>query len=282
MEDPGCPTTLILGLSVARPTGSMASERFRGSEVVADTRETALGRRPRRRRLASMLGAWCAVALLSPAGCATRRLVPAQSDSAASAPALSATQAGVTVVAAPQAWKGARDVPLELTPVHLTIRNEGEQPVYVSRTDIVLVGSERQLRALSPALVDVRPVRTSLGLEPSSPLMPPPVPPAGNAFAVDRPTGDLSPGNQGLTAPHFNYREPMVPHGVDVEPNPREQMMTAALPQGAVDQQTMVSGFVYFDRLRKTGERLDLRVTVREHPGGPPLTTLSIPFRVER
>lgn len=85
-----------------------------------------------------------------------------------------------------------------------------------------------------------------------------------------------------MTAPHFNYREPMVPHGVDVEPNPREQMMTAALPQGAVDQQTMVSGFVYFDRLRKTGERLDLRVTVREHPGGPPLTTLSIPFRVER
>jgi hypothetical protein len=219
-------------------------------------------------RKARVLG----LAALLVAGCTPRQLVP-------EAP-LQAQNAGIRVSADTEAWDGAASVPLELTAVKLTVRNDSGRPVYFARSDVALRAESRELRALSPDTLEPHPVRTTLGIEPGTPWAPPPVPPAPiNDLAMQQSGQRDAPAANALQG--FAYREPSLPNGDQYGDPAQAEIREAALWDGVIASGEEASGFVYFDRLPKV-DRLDLQVTLRSAPGGKPVLQVTIPYRVQR
>ncbi|HLV65900.1 MAG TPA: hypothetical protein VKY73_08805 [Polyangiaceae bacterium] len=188
---------------------------------------------------------------------------------------------GIQVSAEPGAWKGAYAVPLELTPILITLTNGSSHPIRVRHEDFVLAGHEHTLRAQSPETIEPREVRASLGLEPGSPINPPPLPASSPRSAGETPNpGEAPPPPSAAPGPGF--REPSLHPAYSTREAIRTEVREAALPEGVLPAGHQVRGFVYFDRLPSDARSVELQIAVRQREQGAPLTVLRVPFRVER
>lgn len=220
------------------------------------------GRRPRRPRVGTGLAVVASAMLF--AACATRYLAPAH-DARRLAPdgtAVFDERDGIQVIADPQAWTGSLDVLDELIPVWVSITNRRARAIHVSPVDIELVGhgvraraelplslDPQPLRAEAPLSLDPQPLRTSVGPDPTMP---------DNRAAV--------------SSDQIQVRSD--------ESRLRDEIQKRGLRDAELDEGENASGFVYFERSSWDTGRVELRVTLRSRAGGPPVTSVKLPFSV--
>jgi hypothetical protein len=202
---------------------------------------------------------WIASAASLSMACAAAPVVPAKPDVA------TVELAGVRIFVSADSWQGDPANLSELyTPVLLRVENHSGKAVRIAYRDMRLHGSSgSRYRAVSPQQFSGIVPAAYSSFEPA----------VGPRFDHDRFFVD----------PEFSYREDSIPHDDGhyrrrPEPWATPDMIAEALPEGAVDDGGLVSGFVYFPALRK-GESADRFVMVLpDADGGPELGRVSIPF----
>jgi hypothetical protein len=189
------------------------------------------------------------VALTFLAACATTHIVPADNAHLlrAHGTAVVAQNAGIEVVADADAWSGSTDVLDDLVPIRLTVTNRSTRSVYVSPTDVELVGAEKSLHAESLQYVAPRPLRTTLGMDPTE---------FDQRAAVS--------SDQTLVRSRTSRL--------------RDEVVERGLRTQRIDPGRSAVGFAYFERTSWDEGRIELRVVLREGPAGARLTTVSLPF----
>lgn len=197
------------------------------------------------------LGTWApplaAPALLwALAGCSSVQLVPLE-------PALgseSVARVGrVEVRANADESQRPWTVPRAVTPVRLSVRNTGSEPVYVELEDIHLSGPDAAVHAVSPGSITPRRRISSLGLDPGSPFVAPQIgtgPYGRNEILVIGPPNPWTPP----------------PKTTDTLAGGAEIVGSAFLG-GAIRAGEIRTGLVYFRQVPANAGRLILRVPVR-------------------
>lgn len=204
-------------------------------------------------------------------GCAAR-LVPAPTAQLVSGPGegAEARQAGVTVEARVGAWQGhPADLEAHVTPVLVTIDNQGPRPLRVRYEQFELAGSTGRLSvARSPFAI-----RGWV----SEPLP---------GYALARPwVGFRIVGvHRGraivLADPFLDpfWYPPFYGAGFGRVGLPTGDMVALALPERPVEPGARVSGFVYFDRLGRDVENVDLVFHLVDARSGDEFGQVAIPF----
>lgn len=232
-----------------------------------------------------------AVGVLGLAGCAHEaELKPAASANTLPADkyAAKASAQGVTVVADGRAWEGVPDDLDEVVPVRVAIRNFSDKPLRLRYRELALVGPQgSRFVALPPFQIDgtayvdapVTGVDAYGGAGP--------VPLAGpwepgfyyNGFYT-APT--YSPMWTGITpwagpfaADPLYYDTYYTQWPVEL---PTANMVASALPEGVIEPNGSVSGFVYFQDVPEGVDRVDLRLDLVDANTGEQFGQVSIPF----
>ena len=200
---------------------------------------------------------WIASAASLSMACAAAPVAPDKPDVAI------AELAGVRIFVSADSWQGdPANLPELYTPVLLRVENHSGKAVRIAYRDMRLHGSSgSRYRVVSPQQFSgIVPAGYS-SFEPA----------VGPRFDHDRFFVD----------PEFSYPQDSIPHadGRYSKPEPwaTPDMIAEALPEGAVDDGVLVSGFVYFPALRK-GESAARFVMHLTDADGPELGLVSIPF----
>jgi hypothetical protein len=159
-------------------------------------------------------------------------------------------------------------VPNGFTPVHISIRNTGAEPVYVKLEDVQLTSPSGALVAVPPARVPPRRRVASLGMDPASPFV-----------SLQSPGGAVgSRGGRSESVVH----EPSP--GAQFEPNvagrdsPRAEILTSAFQEGAVGAGEIREGLVYFQHVPSDAGELRLRVGVRATRADGPVSVVELGY----
>jgi hypothetical protein len=189
------------------------------------------------------------VALTLLAACATTYVVPADDAQLAHAhgTAVVAQNAGIEVIADADAWSGSTDVVDDVVPIRLTVTNRSTRSVYLSPTDVELVGPGKSLHAEPLQYVAPRPLRTTLGMDPTE---------------FDQRAAASS--DQALVHSRASRL--------------RDEVVERGLRTQRIDPGRSAVGFAYFERTSWDEGRIELRVVLRDGPAGAVLTTVSLPF----
>ncbi|MCA3011864.1 MAG: hypothetical protein INH41_05620 [Myxococcaceae bacterium] len=246
--------------------------------------------------ISGLLGVGCVVPLLVPSGVTVR--------SGGARDVAFAEGAGVRAWAHGE-WAGRPfDLADALTPVHLTLENESGRAVRLAYEDVTLVGaSGTRYAALPPfsiaaslsqeavppspiALVDYHPAVPVPRAPPhghGGPRPPPPVAPRIHAhrFHVAPPYAHFYFGFPFWSAWAWNAAYHARYASAWPRALPTEDMLQLALPEGALDDGGLVSGFLYFQRVRAEAS-VTLEVTLRDAISKEPLGVLRLPFTVQR
>jgi len=214
-------------------------------------------RRTRSSRWPSLAGGVLA-ALSFVSGCASPQLVPV-------VPVLNgvarASNGSIVVLAdarAPRPWS----LPASVTPIRISVRNQGQSGVHVALGDIELRGESEAVRAELASSIVPRPSVTSLGVDPGSPL----------AYQGQSGPGVVLPADvYGVGGPNW-----LAPRDSG-RPSEIESM---AFSGGYVDAGQSRSGFVYFGDLPGDGETLTLRIVVRSGESSGAVWNAELPFHV--
>lgn len=209
---------------------------------------------------------------LGAAGC-TSTLTPAPAANEISGRGEGATIAsnGVRMTARADAWEGTpQTLHRHVTPMRVTIVNEGAVPVRIAYNQFRLVGdSGRRYSALPPFQIEGD-ARTALG----APLYPP----TGFGYApYVRPYYSSVPIYP--FEPNVGYwnRYGSVMRTVDL---PTTDMLRKALPEGVLQPGGEVTGFLYFEGVGPDVDRVQLRANFRNPRTGSNVTRLATPFVV--
>lgn len=196
--------------------------------------------------------------------CSSVQLVPVQ-------PALGseamAQASGVEVRANADAAQRPWTVPRTFTPVRISVRNTGPEPVFVALDDIQLSGSDASLRAVAPGSITPRRRVSSLGLDPGSPFVAPQI--GGNSpygrseiLVIGPPPGWV---------PGARAGDPAV-----------AEIVGSAFSGGAIQSGETRSGLVYFRHVPPDAGQLVLRVPVRARSSkDAPAQVLEIVYAVQ-
>lgn len=211
----------------------------------------------------------------APAACAGRpqlEVAPgAQPAPRAPESGAEAMAAGVTVIARPNAWTGVPTELEEVTPVLVTLENNGNHPIQVRYDEFALVASTGQQYAAIPPF-DVR----GTEVEPLS------------RYGLDG----------FYVAPHLApyypwariYRDPFPydplyyrrygPRNVRIE-LPTGDMVQKALPEGVLTPGNRITGFLYFQNVGDDVSRVDLIANMVDPTTAQIIGTARIPFVVD-
>lgn len=228
---------------------------------------------------ATTLAAMLTAALCSQAGCRSKsaNLEPARSANALAtlADAAKAESKGITVVAVAAEWPGEAYITDAVTPLRVTVSNDGNDSVHIRYSDFKLMGdSGVAYRALPPLAI--------------SGTVPTDLPPAAaldpgfeaQGFVIAAPYAHYYPGVSVYDGP-FDHR----PHYYDtyygywdVEARlPTPEMIASALPEGVVEPGGFVTGWLYFQKVDDDESRVSFQANLQES-GGAPVAEMRIPF----
>jgi hypothetical protein len=185
--------------------------------------------------------------------------------------------AGVTVKVNGDAWKGdPQDLGTLFTPVRVTIENQSGKTLRVSYRDFSLAGA----RGFHYAAI-------------------PPIKARGTLSALEAPAAPRLQmagweHDRFRIAPHYSYLYPGIapwagPFGYDPlyydryyarwpEHLPTQDMLSEALPEGAVQDKGSVAGFVYFQSVTGREPSVQFHMTLVDAGDGQPFGSIAIPF----
>lgn len=223
-------------------------------------------------------GGWAA-ALLLPVGlglgCSRGpRLEPAKSADESALGTAQTSAARVSVRANAGSWTGDAEVKEFVTPVHLAIANGGDAPLRVRYSNIRLVsGDGEPFRALPPFDVQGT-VEKRVQLVPRfshrgaalAPYL---------GFVYDEDEVELEPPSAYMDMQYYDH---LYDHWRAEIPLPTQYMQEVALPEALVRPQGELSGYVYFERVHPSTERVTLQVDLIDANTNGPLGTATIPF----
>jgi hypothetical protein len=199
------------------------------------------------------------------AACSSVQLVPLRAESGGEALALGS---GVELRAA--AGAHVAELPGAYTPVRLSVRNTGPDPVYVNLDDIELAGASRSLDAVRPGEITPRARIPSLGTDPGSP------------FLVQQTTSGAGP-RMGRT--ESVLLEPRLggalSPGSVARDQARAELLRSAFSGGPIASGQAREGYVFFRSIPRDAGRLTLRVGVRPTPAGAASSVLEIAYAVQ-
>jgi hypothetical protein len=242
----------------------------------------------------ALLSGSCVVPLLVPAGTTVR--------SGGNRDVAFAEVAGVRAWAHGD-WRGnPGDLPDVLTPVHLTLQNEANRTIRLSFEDCALVGSSGTRYAVLPpfemstSMSEAPPPPSTIALvdyHPAVPVRPPPhvhlrvrPPPVVPRIHVYRfhvapPYAHFYFGVPFWTAWAWNAAYHARYSAMWPRALPTEDMLQQALPEGALDDGGLVSGFLYFQSVRNEAS-VSLEVKLHDATTGEALGVLRMPFGIRR
>lgn len=223
------------------------------------------------RRATDLLALVLGVAALT--GCAAR-LAPAPGTVVAPGPGAGAVarEAGVQISARVHAW---RHVPSSLevivTPIFVTIENNGPVPLRVRRDDFALVAADGT-RSVARGPYEIEGFASEQA-------------PAGLAHPrVFVGIGAYRGGRFGLGMPFggdpFLYDDYYYPSLVQV-PLPTGDMVQMTLPERVLEPGARTEGFLYFDRVDRKAKRVDFTARLANATSGDQIGTITIPFVVD-
>ena len=225
------------------------------------------------------MSAFVLVAATLCAGCATQRLRPA--PEAILAPgntnAAMTETAGVRITVEVGAWVGRpRNLEDEITPLKVTIENDSSQPLRVRYNELTL----RTDTGLSYAALPPLDIRGSVLERSEHPVY---VPRFGHHRFYVAPYFDpfyvgLQPWGYPWAFDGFYYNRYYPVWKVEL---PTRDMRELAIPEGVVEPQGRVSGFVYFPRLEDDATRVTFTADLMNGKDGKAFGRLSIPFVIE-
>ena len=224
------------------------------------------------RRLLVLLGA-----AIGSAACASEpELVPAPAAAEVPGPGhgAAAIREGVRIEARADAWSGNPEaLEEEVTPLLVTVRNNGSVPLRLRFDAFELVGQDgRTYAAIPPLRVDGSVVELQQ-----------PYPYFVDRFEVAPYLSPFYPGVSPVDGP-FDYDpayyDRYYPDLARVQ-LPTADMMRRALPEGVVMPGGSVQGFVYFQDVTDAAERVQLRVDLVNASAGVVMSTVTIPFLVD-
>lgn len=199
-----------------------------------------------------------AVALaLSAAGCMPARLEPA--DASQKVPgkpkaAATATETGVLIQAEADSWNADEKIRDEVTAMKVTLVNKGKETVSVDYKAFELRSDDGQVfRPVSPDDIQIRGATRSIGL------------PADTIITRS--------SDSAINAPNRTESEKM---------QIRQRLREQALDSGPLVSGQRSVGFVYFERVPATKDRITFHGRILEANSGKVAATAELPFQVRK
>jgi hypothetical protein len=232
----------------------------------------------------TLIGTCTAAALLCGCAAESPTLVPAPDANIVEIDGTGAqkTAAEVTVTAQAESWRGA-DIEDNVTPLRVTIQNDGDRPVRLRYSDFSLVGTRgERYAALPPYEIEGTVSRPAM---------------ARDYRALDRLDFRYS---RFRVAPHYRFVYPTLsayqlhrlyfdpyyysyyyPYWGRIEEDlPTPDMLRRVIPEGVIQSQGSVSGFLYFEHVDEdlAQARLDFHAELVDAETGEMFATINIPF----
>lgn len=184
---------------------------------------------------------------------------------------------GVRLIADPDAWRGIPEVTEKVTPIKITVENNYGTAIRVLYPHFVLVGEYGTRFSALPAFDIDEKIRTS---EPASSTRAPAL--RSHYFFVSPHHHANMPGLPSTREP-FPY-DPLYykryHHGKWKEiALPTEHMKAVVLPEGDIHEQGIVTGFIYFEKVREV-EHVELHMDLMEAEDGTIFGRIRVPFIV--
>jgi hypothetical protein len=223
--------------------------------------------------------------LLVFAGCAGQsQLMPQPGDKEVPGDPESAvsTVDNVHVVLHTEAWKGRPEVASAVTPIRITIENNGNQPVRLRYTDFKLIGSKGEVYA--------------------------DLPPYGITGSIEQPR--LVQAYPVIVTPDFEWQDfDVAPYYAEIYPDmpvwdgpfyydpwyyntyytywqeiqlPTQRMLNEALPDGVINPGGRVTGFLYFQEVTTKQKSVRFEYSLVNARTGNIFGTITIPFAVKK
>lgn len=230
----------------------------------------------------------CAALLL--AGCASPpQLVPApEAERVVPGGTIAVTSAaGVTVAVDPDAWRGSVRIDNAVTPMHVQIENKSDRKLRIRYSDFAMVAENGDRYAALPPY-DIRGSVTDPRL-------------AQRYSPVDR-LGFTYDGFH--VAPFYRFMYPSVSvydaHRFAIDPLyyehyypywsrarvelPTAEMLRFGLPEGVLDEDGVLAGFLYFERIgsQLSPPEVTFQADVVDVVSGERVATLEVPFVIEK
>ena len=226
-------------------------------------------------RVTTSLRAFGPLALCLFAACAARaQLIASPSDGAkmTKAGGLTVERAEVIIEVRPNAWAGVPARLTKVTPLLVTIENKRSERIRLRYNEFVLKGAKEQIfHALPP--FDIKAVQSER-----------------SAYAF--PTrGFIIAPYQARFFPRFQtFRGPFAfdtiyfqsfHTGLQRHRLPTGDMVVKALPEGVLEPQGKITGFLYFENVARELETVDFVAKIVSADSGEAITEFQLPFQVD-
>lgn len=232
------------------------------------------------------LGLLGAVTVLALASCIPEtqlRPTPDARSPAGEPTAVVAEAQGVRLIADGTAWKGSpRNLETRLTPVELRVENHSGRTLSIRYAHFDLVGASKfHYAALSPMLMQEA---NDQGPTCVAGYTPRPYWSVGATWGPRR--GWYQRQRAWWPSPFYDpFYDPFYGPRSYVrceEPLPTQDMMDRALPEGTLEDEGTVSGFLYFQGVGDRERQVILQAQLVDAKTNQPFGELSIPFQVRR
>jgi hypothetical protein len=186
----------------------------------------------------------------------------------------------VDVLAEPNVWIGRPEVLQDVTPVRITIHNNSTRPVRVRYTDFSLVGPKGVRYAALPPIGVHGTVQEPVVANVHPPVEEPEFDEDG--FDVAPYLGPMYPTLVPWHGPFYYdplYYDNYYTYWQSIN-LPTREMVREALPEGVVEADGHISGFLYFQKVNPREGRVVFRDDLVNAKTGNIFGTVTIPFRV--
>ena len=181
--------------------------------------------------------------------------------------------AGIRVTVIPDQWSGSpADLDKLATPLRVTIENGSNQPLRIRYSEFRLIGPRSFTSAVIPPYkmegTVIKPV-----------LLP-------RTYVYAR-GFELAPhfrfGAEDTSRPRhpWNYDEYTPKYNLWAAPLPTEDMLAKGMPEGVLEPEGHLSGFLYFEKMPENLERIAFETDLVNARTGATLGTVRIPFVVK-
>lgn len=228
-----------------------------------------------------------AVALLTIAGCRNEptELQPAATATAGDeepvrTPERTAEDAGIRLTAVADGWTGWEEIQREVTPLRVTVRNEGDAPVLVRYASFVVTSDAGRRFAAVPPLQMDQEVETYVAVNEHGPIQDPYW--GHDGFAVAPYYRNVYPGFAVYDAYGWptGYYDTYAGYWADVE-LPTAEMLERVIPEGVLEPGGYVDGVLFFEHVPEDARGLMLRAELRSPETDQVLARFEIPLVVE-
>ncbi len=187
----------------------------------------------------------------------------------------------VELTAGSDMWDGKDEVPKNVTPLRITIDNGGEDPIIVRYNGFELNNSEGYEYSALP-LYQMDTELEKLIVDKDVRVIPEPYYEFNNHFIYPI----YGPIYTGIETTQYDYiidqeiQEKFLKWETMNADLPTQEMRRKALPEGILDRDGIVSGFLFFEKVRPTDDVVDLEFDIINARTGETKDTIEIPFYV--